>query len=80
MGTLLITNILLTGIIVVLIIICWIGVAFLMHGLTEVNDKLRESNLHLRALRNDVDEIKDNTGAMLLPDDKPTWSVDDIED
>ena len=67
MGTLLITNILLTAILVVLIIICWIGVAFLMRGLTEVNDKLRETNnIHLRRLRNDVDEIKDNVKDLTL--------------
>jgi hypothetical protein len=69
MGTLLITNILLTGILFVLICICWIGVAFLMHGLTEVNVTLRESNHHLEELRRDVIDIKDNTGSILLNQD-----------
>ena len=66
MGSLLITNILLTGILVVLIIICWIGVAFLMHGLASVNVNLRESNHHLEELRRDVIDIKDTVGSISL--------------
>lgn len=66
MGSLLITNILLTAILVVLIIICWIGVAFIMNSLSWISEHIQTGNNHLKQIKSDTDDIKDAVNDLTL--------------